>query len=39
MGELACMTLNEDTDPICILENCLEVRKSVEPSNVKVQII
>lgn len=36
MGDQSCLTLNEDTDLICSLENWLEVRKSLEPSNVKV---
>lgn len=39
MSDLACMTLNGDTDLISVLENWLEVKESVEPSNVKVQII
>lgn len=36
MGDQSCLTLNEDTDLICSLENWLEVRKSLEPSKVKV---
>lgn len=36
MGDQSCLTLNEGTDLICSLENWLEVRKSLKPSNVKV---